>query len=422
MHTKTREEVSLNPAIRALVPSATLAINERSLALIKAGKKVFRFGFGQSPFPVPEEVVKELKKHAREKDYLPVKGLWALREAVAKFHQRTQGLQFSAGDILIGPGSKELIFNLQLAFDGDILLPSPSWVSYEPQARISGKKVHWIDTQPSDKWCLTPKALENICRKLTGRRKFLLLNYPNNPSGTTYTADQLKALAAIAREHKLLILADEIYGEVHHDGAHHSIAEFYPEGTIISGGLSKWCGAGGWRLGTMAFPSGYLWLQDAVAIIASETYTSVSAPVQYAAVRAFADSPAIGHYLNSCRNILKGVGNYVFSHLNSCYVKMPAPEGGFYLFPSFDTHKDHLKTKGIYTSTDFCERLLEDTGVALLPGIAFGRPAEELTTRLSFVDFSGNRALKAVSGKDPILHPMKNSFKNIAQTLWKPLA
>src|SRR5690606_12101120 len=108
----------------------------------------------------------------------------------------------------------------------------------------------------------------------------------SNPHGYTYCNEELKAIAAVAREYRMLVLADEIYGEVHFLGKHTSIAQYYPEGTIVSSGLSKWCGAGGWRLGTFAFPAQLQWLKNAMATAASETYTSTSAPIQYAAVKA----------------------------------------------------------------------------------------------------------------------------------------
>lgn len=387
----------LKTNIQNLRPSATLAINERSAALVAAGKEVYRLGFGQSPFPVPDEVVTALQNHAHVKDYLPVKGLTALRKAVAQFNQRTLGIHCDEEDVLIGPGSKELIFNLQMAFDGDLLLPSPSWVSYEPQAQLASNKTIWIPTYQEDGWRLTAENLRAACLKQPNRAKFLILNYPNNPVGNTYNAEQLKALAAIARQYDVLIVADEIYGEVEHQGQHLSIAQFYPEGTIISSGLSKWCGAGGWRLGTFTFPESYRWLLNAMATIASETFTSVSAPIQYAAVAAFNGSPKIDIYLRHSRLILKAVGNYVYQTLTALNITMPPPEGGFYLFPNFEQHRLGLSHKGIQTSTDLCEHLLEATGVALLPGVAFGRPSHELTARLSFVDFDGKQALEAVA-------------------------
>ncbi len=143
-------EVSLNLSVRRLGKSVTLAINEKSNELIRQGKKIYKFGLGQSPFPVPEVVVEELKKNASKKDYLPVNGLEILRKEIVNYYKRTEDIEFSPDNILIGPGSKELMFILQLAYYGDLLIPSPSWVSYEPQAKIIGRNVIWMDTTKSN--------------------------------------------------------------------------------------------------------------------------------------------------------------------------------------------------------------------------------------------------------------------------------
>lgn len=244
----------LSATVKTVKPSATLLINERSKALIKSGKQVYKLGFGQSPFPVPKEVVNALKAHAHIKDYLPVKGLDALRDAVAKHHNTKLQTNFSAEDILIGPGSKELIYDTQVALDALLLLPSTSWGSYEPPASLINRKTQWLETKLEDDWRLQANVLEKACQANSNQAKILILNYPNNPTGSTYTAQQLEALASVARRFGVLIIADEIYGLTHFEGAHHSIAQFYSEDTIISTGLSKWCGAGGWRLGTFAIP------------------------------------------------------------------------------------------------------------------------------------------------------------------------
>lgn len=136
--------INLNLNVRGLSLSATLEINEKSNKMLKEGKNIYKFGLGQSPFPVPQVVVNELKNNAHQKDYLPVKGLEALREACAKYLNRFHDLTFSAEDILIGPGSKELMFIVQLVYYGDLLIPTPSWVSYAPQAEIIGRHVYWL--------------------------------------------------------------------------------------------------------------------------------------------------------------------------------------------------------------------------------------------------------------------------------------
>ena len=405
--------VQLNLNVRGLQPSATLRINERSAELAREGRQVFRLGFGQSPFPVPDSVVEELKKHAHEKDYLPVKGLRVLREAIAFFHNRHAGIHATGDDVLVGPGSKELMFLLQMVYYGDLVIPRPSWVSYAPQARIASRHVYWLPTKPENRWLLTAEGLDKFCQKDPTRPRLLILNYPANPTGATYTAEELEKMAVVARRYNVVLLSDEIYGEVHHEGAHVSVATYYPEGTIISSGLSKWCGAGGWRLGTFTFPAGLRWLLDAMAVAASETFTSTSTPIQYAAIKAFHGGPGIEKYLRDSRLVLKTVGQAASRYLLDNNVTHPSPEGGFYLFPVFDFYREKLVARGIETSEELCNRLLDETGVALLPSSDFGFPEAFLGARLSYVDFDGRKALEMV-------HDMTDAeFENTAELAGK---
>jgi aspartate aminotransferase len=392
---------SLNLNVRGLPQSATLAINERSAQLQAEGRPVFRLGLGQSPFPVPEPVTEALRSNAHQKDYLPVKGLPALRQAVANYHSRATGHDYDGDGVLIGPGSKELMFILQLTYYGDLVIPTPSWVSYAPQAQIIGRQIRWVPTRRDQGWRMTAEALESLCRKDPQRPRLLILNFPNNPSGMSAARPALRKLATVARRYGVLLLSDEIYGETQFDGGHLSIASYYPEGTIISSGLSKWCGAGGWRLGTFTFPPALHWLLEAMAVVASETFTSVSAPIQYAAVSAFQGGPEIVSYLHHSRRILRAVGSHFARRLRDAGVQVEDPEGGFYLFPDFESKRRTLAEAGIVDSAGMCERLLQDTGVAILPGSAFGRPSDELTARLAYVDFDGARALRAAAELPP---------------------
>ena len=401
--------VHLNLNVRGLKPSATLAINERCNRLRQEGRTIHKLGLGQSPFPVPTPVVEALRNNAFQKDYLAVKGLRELRDAVAAYQQRRHATDRSGDDVLIGPGSKELMFLLQLVYYGDLVIPTPSWVSYAPQAHIIGRHVRWIETKESNAWRLTPDELDRVCSNDSGRPRIVVLNYPSNPTGGTYQAGELEELAAVARRYDCVLLSDEIYGELHHEGRHVSIARFYPEGTIISGGLSKWCGAGGWRLGTFIFPSGLRWLLDAMAIVASETFTSTCAPIQYAAVRAFQGGTEIEDYLTHSRRVLRALGMRLAGRLRDAGIHVDSPQGAFYLFPSFKAFRKVLEGRGVTDSVGLCERLLEDTGVAILPGSHFGRPRQELTARLAYVEFDGAQVLAASQIK-PLDEPLDESF------------
>ena len=287
------------------------------------------------------------------------------------------------------------MFLLQLVYYGDLIVPTPAWVSYAPQAQIVGRQVHFLHTPARTNWQVMPEQLESLCCDDPDRPRILVLNYPGNPTGDTYSADALEELAKIARQYHVVLLSDEIYGELHHRGEHVSVARFYPEGTIISGGLSKWWGAGGGRLGTFTFPKSLRWLLETMAYVASETYTSTSAPIQYAAVRAFRGGIQIENYLTHARRVLSALGNLLWRRLRDAGVRVNPPEGAFYLFADFRPFARALRKAGIRTSADMCEKLLEDTGVALLPGSSFMRAPEEFTARIAYVDFDGARALVA---------------------------
>ena len=394
--------VHLNLNVRGLGLSATLAINERSAALQAEGRTIRRLGLGQSPFPVPDLLQRSLKDNAHQKDYLAVQGLPALRAAVCRYLKRTQDLDFDPEDILIGPGSKELMFLVQLVYYGDLVIPTPSWVSYAPQARILGRPITWLPTEPESGLGVTAEALRAVCADDPLRPRLLILNSPGNPTGSAYTPEALSQIAAVAREHRLLLLSDEIYGGVQFDGAHQSAARFYRGGTIISDGISKWAGSGGWRLGFFAFPKSLAWLRKAMAAAASETYTSVSAPIQHAAIRAFEGGPEMELYLDRSRKVLSALADYVAARLTRAGARVNPIKGGFYAFPDFEPLRDRLAGRGVTTSSALCGALLDEAGVATLPGSAFGRPDSELSLRLAFVDFDGAEALDALAAGESL--------------------
>lgn len=394
-------EVHLNLNVRGLKQSATLTINELSAQLQREGREIYRLGLGQSPFPIPEIVVEELRLNAHRREFLPANGLNILRETVASYHRYTKGIDCTANEVLVGPGSKELMFILQLVYYGDLVVPTPTWVSYAPQAQIIGRQIRWVPTRPENNWRLTPEELDKICCEDPSRPRLVILNYPSNPTGDTYELNELKEIAKVARTYRVVLLADEVYGELHHRGQHVSIARFYPEGTIVSNGLSKWCGAGGWRLGTFTFPKSLQWLLNGMSVVASQTYTSTSTPIQYAAVRAFQSSPEMDEYLLQARRILRTLGRHLWRRLKAAGVDVLEPKGAFYLFLDFGPLRRRLELRGITTSDQICERLLEETGIALLPGSAFSRPAEELTARIAYVDFDGARAMVAAQAIPP---------------------
>ncbi len=159
--------------VKNLEPSSTLKINEACKELERSGKKIYKFGFGQSPFPVPKEIQKELSINTHRKDYLPIQGLPELREAISSYLNKRNKFKFDFEDIIVGPGSKELMFLLNQIFNGDIILPAPSWVSYAPQADIGSNKIHWIETSSETNWFPTAEQLEKKIENDPKNPKFL---------------------------------------------------------------------------------------------------------------------------------------------------------------------------------------------------------------------------------------------------------
>ena len=377
--------------IKNLSLSSTLRINEISKELESEGKEVFKFGFGQSPFEVPENVVAELKNNAYQNKYLPLQGLSELRQVIAKFVSLRKNYEYKKENILVGPGTKELMFLLNILFDGEILLPAPSWVSYEPQAIIGRNKVHWINTTRENNWFPSVDDIEKIVSKNNKNNYLLFLNSPNNPSGQI--CKNLEELSSVVKKYNILVLSDEIYSELSFENNYKSISNYCPEQTIISSGLSKWCGAGGWRIGHFVIPNELKGLSNSLKVLASETFSSVSAPIQYAAIAAYKNDQK--EYLKASRNILKAVGEYVYDNLKSNKVIISKPQGGFYLMPEF-------LDKKFQSSEDMCKDLLNNTGVVLLPGSDFGIPKNKMIARLSFTDFNGENFMKNISDNNNI--------------------
>ena len=377
--------------IKNLKPSATLKINEETKELESQGKKIFKFGFGQSPFQIPKDIVDELKNNAYQNKYLPMQGLSELRLSISKYINNKKKYNYKSENVIIGPGTKELMFLLHVLFDGDVILPVPSWVSYAPQAIVGRNKIHWLETTSSNNWFPTAKTLEKIISKNKNKNYLLFLNSPNNPSGQI--CNNLEEISILAKKNNLVILSDEIYSELSFKKNFKSIANYCPEKTIISNGMSKWCGAGGWRLGYFIIPESLNEIKNSLKTLASETFSSVSAPVQYAAIAAYENNH--DEYINNSKNILKAVGEYVYDNLKSNKVSVNKPEGGFYLMPEFsnETFSD---------SNEMCSNLLKHTGISLLPGSVFGFSKKKMTARLSFTDFNGQEFMKNISQSQKI--------------------
>ena len=371
--------------IKNLDLSATLKINEISKKLEQEGKDIFKFGFGQSPFPIPANIVEELKKNSYQKNYLPIQGLFELRDAISKYESKKKNKNFSSEQVIIGPGSKELMFLLHVCFDGEIILPTPSWVSYKPHSIIADNKFQWIQTNAENNWYPTPDILEKVVLKNKEKNYLLFINSPNNPSGQVFK--EIDKISKIVKKYKITVLSDEIYSELTFDENYESISKYCPDQVIVSNGLSKWCGAGGWRLGYFIIPEKLKKLRNSIKVLASETFSAVSSPIQFAAISAYNQNH--NNYIEKSKKILKGIGEYVYKTLKSNNVIMNRPMGGFYLMPEF-------LNKKFRTSTEMCKEILNKKGVAILPGSDFGFPEDKMITRLSYTDFDGENFMAEI--------------------------
>jgi aspartate aminotransferase len=398
---------ALNPLVLSLKESATLAINLKALKMRREGREVFHFGFGQSPFPVPQSIQEALRRNADKKDYLPTRGLPELCEAVAAFYRSEFGYEFSGEDVCVGPGSKELIFQTIYLMEGPLLVPAPSWVSYGPQAALRGKEIVPIPTRRANGYRLQAEELDRACHRLGMHQKLLILNNPNNPTGGFYRREEVEQLAEICRAYQVIVISDEIYAMINFtDRPHCSMAHYYPEGTIVTGGLSKSFAAGGYRLGVMLVPKNLELVLTALQSVISETFSAVSAPIQYAALEAYGNFEAVRPFIRKTCEIHRYACEYLYRRLVGMGLNCPRPEGAFYLFPDFQNQRQALRRQGIFTGRRLCDVLLNQAHVAVLPGADFYLAATELGVRVAGVDYDGAAALEAWPGEKRMIEDL----------------
>lgn len=370
--------------------SATMALNTRVTELREAGHQVYHMGFGEAKFPVQPKVLAAFQAHATERSYLPVAGLTQLRRNVASYYNRHFNLDVDARRVIVGSGSKTMLYAAMRALEGDVLLPSPTWVSYDTQAFLSGRAVTWLPTRLENNYCPTPADLEaglQAARAAGQSPGILVITSPGNPTSSVYPPELLKALTDIARREELVIISDEIYAQTTYGEVPFvSTAYYYPEGTIITGGLSKHLSLGGWRLGVAILPPGEFGddLYNYMTAVASSIWTTATAPVQYAAIAAYSDDPDIDAYASTCTAIHGYVTTYLYDSLRAAGVPSSKPGGGFYVYPSFAPWREALaRQHNVHTSQDLSGFLLDEFHIATLPGTDFGAKADELTLRLS---------------------------------------
>jgi aspartate/methionine/tyrosine aminotransferase len=384
-----REPLTLAAKAKALDLSPTLAVNEAIAARRARGQDVLHLGFGEASFPLHPRLREALARGATSTSYAPVLGIPALREAVAGYLTRTRGLGASAATIAIAPGSKPLLYALMLVLDGDALIPAPSWVSYAPQARLAGKRVIPVTTAADDHHTLTPTALSEALvrgRRLGADPRILVVNSPSNPTGGMFAEETAQAVAEWARAAGVTVVSDEIYAELEHGWRRHvSLARFYAEGTVVTGGLSKAFSAGGWRLGYAAVPATAAGRQvmAALAALGSEVWSAASGPIQEAAVVAYTPDAEIEAYVRRSARVHGHVTGRLQRTLTRLGALCPRPAGAFYLYPDFAPWRRALAVRGVMSSNSLALHLLEQWGIATLPGTAFGEEPEALRLRLA---------------------------------------
>ncbi len=369
----------------------------------------YGFAFGQSPFPVPEPVKKALIENADKGAYAGVSGIQDLREAISQYNKRNFQIDVDPRRVYVGPGTKELIFNLLEILHGTVILPTPAWLGYLPQIRFLKKNYHMLHVAKTGK--ITPNELEHLTLRLHDRQKILILNNPNNPTGLVYTQLELEEITDVCRKHNILVISDEIYALTTYDiNKFVSMGKIYPEGTFVTNGLSKSHAAGGYRLGYVIFPQHATELKQQFKKILATEYTATSTPIQHAAIAGFSESIEMEEYFEITRRIHQIMGGYTYNALNEIEgVKTTKPESTFYLLANFNAYKDDLLANKITTSQKFSESLIQHPyHTALVGGDSLVLERTDFSARIAFVDYNGKKAME-----DYINNPPKTSSDKI---------
>ncbi len=356
--------------------STTLSINAKAKALRAAGVDVVDLSIGEPDFPTPAHV-KEAAKQALDRNltgYTPNDGIPELKRAIVDKFARDNGLAYDLKDVLVSPGAKYSLYLAMMALvedGGEVILPAPYWVSYPEQVRVANGTPVIVPTREQDGFCLTAAQLREA---ITPKTQLVILNYPSNPAGVTYTREQLEALGQVCCEKGIWIIADEIYEKLTYGGHEHiSIASLDPEikaRTIVVNGMSKAYSMTGWRLGYAAGPRKVM---AAMARVQSHSTSNATSIAQYASVAA----------LNEDRGDLARMADAMVQRRDAILdrlqqmpgVSCTTPHGAFYLFPNISS-KFTLEHDGhpVSDAMLFCLYLLNKAHIAVVPGDAFGSP------------------------------------------------
>jgi len=362
-------------------------------------------GFGQSPFHVLPVLAKALSESTEKGHYSDAEGILELREAISNFNKRHFKLDVESSRIVIGPGTKDIINILFGIIEGDVILPSPSWIGYRLQIHLLNKHFHTFFLKPEHGYKINTEEFEEFVAKLHEGQHTLVLNNPHNPTGALYTKQELENLANVCRKHNVLVLSDEIYALDTYDFSKFtSMGKIYSEGTFVTNGLSKDRSAGGYRLGSCILPTtSSEKLATDYKKVAATVYTNVSTPTQYAAIKAYEANSEIDDYINTTREIHRIMGTYLSEEWDKVEgVITTKPQGAFYFFADFNQLTDELKKKNVMTSNQLGESLLScPFHIAVVTGDACMLEPDNYGARIAFVDYDGKKTFDDYKNNKP---------------------
>jgi aspartate aminotransferase len=357
-------------------PSPTIAVTTKARELKAAGMDVIGLGAGEPDFDTPDNIKAAAIKaiHDGQTKYTAVEGIPELRAAIAAKFKRENNLDYKPSQTFVSPGGKTILFNALMATinpDDQVIVPAPYWVSYPDIVRLGGGDPVVVECALEDGFRLTPEKLDAA---ITPKTKWLIFNQPSNPTGACYTREQLKGLTDVLMKHpQVWVLTDDMYEHLVYGGFQYTtILEVEPglyDRTLTMNGVSKAYAMTGWRIGYCAGPEDLI---KAMAKLQSQSATNACSISQWAAVEALNGTQ---DFIPGFQKLFEGRRDLVVSMLNQCTgIECPKPEGAFYVYPSIRklVGKTTPKGKVIATDEDFATALLEDTGVAVVHGAAFG--------------------------------------------------
>lgn len=381
----------LSDILTRIQPSSTIAVAQKARDLAAAGRDIISLSTGEPDFDTPENIKRAaaVAMAQGKTKYPPVSGIPELKAAVAAKFKRENSLNYDPSEIIVSSGGKQVVANALMATvnKGDeVIIPTPYWVSYPELVAIFEGVSVFAPTSIETGFKLTPQALESA---ITPRTKWLILNSPSNPSGAAYSHDELLELATVLRQHpQVWVLSDDIYEHLmYSDSQFATMAQVDPEikkRTLTMNGVSKGYAMTGWRIG---FAGGPKHLIKAMETIQSQMTSGASSVSQWAAVEAL-NGPQ--DFLDQRREVFMARRDLVVSELNAAEgLQCASPEGAFYVFPSCQgTFGKKSRSGAVITSDqDFATELLEQTGVAVVQGSAFGLPGH---FRLSYAASTQN--------------------------------